>query len=125
MSDMNRALALSAFVIISFSSLNDAGAQTTGNRDATRRMGSAGTVSASGSKYQHRVIPAPSGTWGYEILLNGKAYIRQTTVAGRPGLKGYADKAAAETAAIAEIARIETEGAGSQKAAPAIPTGIR
>ncbi len=44
----------------------------------------------------HRIIDAPSGTFGYEILADGKLLVRQTNVPGQPGNTGCATKADAE-----------------------------
>lgn len=44
----------------------------------------------------HRLIDAPNGTFGYEILADGKLLVRQTNVPGQPGNNGCATKADAE-----------------------------
>ncbi len=44
----------------------------------------------------HRIIDAPNGTYGYEILADGKLLVRQTNVPGQPGNTGCATKADAE-----------------------------
>jgi hypothetical protein len=44
----------------------------------------------------HRIIDAPNGTFGYEILADGKLLVRQTNVPGQPGNSGCATKADAE-----------------------------
>jgi hypothetical protein len=44
----------------------------------------------------HRIIVAPNGTYGYEILTDGKLLVRQTNVPGQPGNTGCATKADAE-----------------------------
>jgi hypothetical protein len=47
----------------------------------------------------HRIIDAPKGTYGYEILADGKLLVRQTNVPGQPGNTGCATKADAENLA--------------------------
>lgn len=47
----------------------------------------------------HRIIDAPNGTFGYEILADGKLLVRQTNVPGQPGTSGCATKADAENLA--------------------------
>lgn len=47
----------------------------------------------------HRIIDAPNGTYGYEILADGKLLVRQTNVPGQPGNNGCATKADAENLA--------------------------
>ncbi|MBL7944625.1 MAG: DUF4907 domain-containing protein [Flavobacteriales bacterium] len=44
----------------------------------------------------HRIIDAPNGTYGYEILADGKLLVRQTNIPGQPGNTGCATKADAE-----------------------------
>lgn len=47
----------------------------------------------------HRVIDAPNGTYGYEILVDGKLFVRQTTVPGRSGVEGCPARQQAEALA--------------------------
>jgi len=44
----------------------------------------------------HRIIDAPNGTYGYEILADGKLLVRQTNIPGQPGNNGCARKDDAE-----------------------------
>lgn len=44
----------------------------------------------------HRIIDAPNGTFGYEILADGKLLVRQTNIPGQPGNTGCGTKADAE-----------------------------
>jgi hypothetical protein len=44
----------------------------------------------------HRIIVAPNGTYGYEVLADGKLLVRQTNIPGQPGNTGCATKADAE-----------------------------
>jgi hypothetical protein len=39
-----------------------------------------------------RVVPAAEKTWGYEILVNGKALVRQMTIPGMAGNRGFKSK---------------------------------
>ena len=48
----------------------------------------------------HRLIDAPNGTYGYEILADGKLLVRQTNVPGQPGNTGCTTKADAEQLAV-------------------------
>lgn len=48
----------------------------------------------------HRLIDAPNGTFGYEILADGKLLVRQTNVPGQPGNTGCTTKADAEQLAV-------------------------
>ena len=44
----------------------------------------------------HRIVDAPNGTYGYEILADGKLLVRQTNIPAQPGNTGCATKADAE-----------------------------
>ena len=47
----------------------------------------------------YRIIPAMDNTFGYEILINGKALIRQKNIPGLPGSTGFKRKVDAEKTA--------------------------
>lgn len=47
----------------------------------------------------YRIIPSIDNTYGYEILIKGKALIRQKNIPGLPGLAGFKRKEDAEKAA--------------------------
>jgi hypothetical protein len=47
----------------------------------------------------YRIISSIDNTYGYEILINGKAFIRQKNIPGSPGLTGFKRKGDAEKAA--------------------------
>jgi hypothetical protein len=53
------------------------------------------------ASYTHKVIPAEDGTFGYEIQQNGRPMIKQITIPGQPGNKGFAAKA--DAAKVAEL----------------------
>lgn len=53
-------------------------------------------ITATTAAITHRIIDAPNGTFGYEILADGKLLVRQTNVPGQPGNSGCATKAEAE-----------------------------
>ena len=55
----------------------------------------------------HRIIDAPNGTYGYEILADGKLLVRQSNVPGRPGNNGCATKVQAEQLAALVITKIK------------------
>ena len=47
----------------------------------------------------YRIIPSIADTYGYEILINGKAFIRQKNIPGLSGLAGFKRKEDAEKSA--------------------------
>lgn len=47
----------------------------------------------------YRIIPSIDNTYGYEILINGKAFIRQKNIPGLAGLAGFKRKKDAEKTA--------------------------
>ena len=47
----------------------------------------------------YRIIPSIANTYGYEILINGKAFIRQKNIPGLAGSTGFKRKDDAEKAA--------------------------
>lgn len=49
-----------------------------------------------GSALTYAIIDAPNGTFGYDILSNGKPFIHQTNLPGQPGNDGCKTKADAE-----------------------------
>jgi hypothetical protein len=50
----------------------------------------------SGSMLTHRIIDAPNGTYGYEVFMDGKLFVRQTSLPGRPGVEGCPTRQQAE-----------------------------
>ena len=50
-------------------------------------------------RYTVKLIDAGAGTYGYEIYTNNKLFIRQTTIPGVPGNKGFQQKADAQKVA--------------------------
>lgn len=49
-----------------------------------------------GSALSYTIIDAPNGTFGYDILSDGKLFIHQTNLPGQPGNEGCKTKADAE-----------------------------
>jgi len=47
---------------------------------------------SSNSENTYRIIPAINNTFGYEILVKEKVFIRQTNIPGMPGLNGFNQK---------------------------------
>lgn len=47
----------------------------------------------------YRIISSIANTYGYEILINGKAFIRQKNIPGLPGSTGFKRKEDAEKVA--------------------------
>jgi len=59
-----------------------------------------------GARLTHRIIPAESNTWGYDILANGKLLIHQPGIPAVPGNRGFRNQAAAERVAQLVIRKI-------------------
>lgn len=69
---------------------------STNNVNATKYS----TVSIySDSDTTYRIIPSIADTYGYEILINGKAFIRQKNIPGLPGSTGFKRKEDADKTA--------------------------
>lgn len=49
----------------------------------------------------YKIIPAANGTYGYEIWIDRKIYIRQKNIPGRPGVNGFISKK--EAASVARL----------------------
>lgn len=54
----------------------------------------------------YRIIDAPNGTFGYDILSNGRLFVHQTNLPGMPGIEGCRSQADAEKLAAFVIAKI-------------------
>ncbi len=57
-------------------------------------------------KYSVKLLSLPSNTYGYEIYADKKLFIRQVTIPGMPGNKGFQRKADAEKIAKLVIAKL-------------------
>jgi len=55
----------------------------------------------------YRIIDAPNGTYGYDILSDGRLFVHQTNLPGLPGNEGCTTKADAEKLAAFVIAKIQ------------------
>lgn len=55
----------------------------------------------------YRIIEAPGGTYGYDILSDGNLFIHQTNLPGRPGIEGCRTREQAETLAKLVIKKVE------------------
>ena len=55
----------------------------------------------------YRIIDAPNGTFGYEILSDGKLLVRQTNIPGQPGNTGCSSRTDAEKLAAFVAAKVE------------------
>lgn len=78
---------------------------------ASSREGIVGTSAApdiSASTISHRIIDAPNGTYGYEILMDGKLFVRQTNIPGRPGVEGCPTRQQAEDLAALVVDKIRS-----------------
>ncbi len=86
---------------------NVAYAQTMGNMlDNVGLSGTPGTTftfpkAEPPATYTHKVIPAAGNTFGYEIWQSGRPMIKQTTIPGMSGNKGFATSS--DAAKVAEL----------------------
>ncbi len=78
------------------------------------RPGSAGTTPGSnvnaGQKSDNvvcEIIPAPNKTWGYDIFIENRLFIHQTSVPGMPGNEGFKTKEGAAKVAAFVVAKIK------------------
>lgn len=53
------------------------------------------------------ITDAPNGTFGYDILNDGKLFVRQQNIPGQPGNKGCATKEEAERLAALVITKVK------------------
>lgn len=70
--------------------------RTTEGQPATTTAAAEFPRTPSTANITHRIIEAPNGTYGYEILADGKLLVRQTNVPGQPGNTGCATRTDAE-----------------------------
>src|SRR4051812_38083523 len=61
----------------------------------------------SNTKLTYKIIPAPKGTWCYDIFAEGRLMIHQPSVPGLPGNEGFKSKAGAEKVAKLVIEKIK------------------
>jgi len=73
------------------------GEQVSKNNVNTTRHSNITIYSYSDTTY--KIIPSIDNTYGYEILINGKALIRQKSIPGLPGSNGFKRKEDAEKTA--------------------------
>ena len=59
------------------------------------------------TKLTSRIIDAPNGTFGYEVLSDDKLFVRQTNVPGRPGNEGCRTREQAEKLSALVIQKIQ------------------
>lgn len=85
---------LSILVILFFPRI---GSQVSTHNVNATKLSTATTYSHSDTTY--RIISSNGDTYGYEILINGKAFIRQKNIPGLTGLTGFKRKEDAEKAA--------------------------
>jgi hypothetical protein len=57
------------------------------------------STSLSISKINYKIIPSINNTWGYDIFIDNKLKIHQTTIPGLPGSEGFKTKKTAEKVA--------------------------
>lgn len=55
----------------------------------------------------YKLIPAPGNTYGYDIYVDGRRLIHQTTIPGLPGVRGFARKKDAEKIAVLVIQKLQ------------------
>lgn len=56
--------------------------------------------------YTWRVIDAPHGTYGYEVMREGRIVVRHTSVPGLPGVEGCRTSGQAMALAEMEVAKL-------------------
>lgn len=78
-----------------------------GARTAQAEVGFPAPVEHKDAKLTARIIDAPYGTFGYEVLSDNKLFVRQTNVPGRPGNSGCPTKEQAEKLSILVIGKIQ------------------
>ena len=72
-------------------------AQKSGEREAQKNA----------VQYTYTIIPAESGTYGYDIYANKKLLIHQPSIPGMPGNKGFLTKSKAITTAKFAIKKLQ------------------
>lgn len=60
-----------------------------------------------GQKITYKTIQAEDQTWGYEIAIDKTPFIRQTSIPGQSGNKGFLKMKQAETAAKLVVEKLE------------------
>ena len=65
------------------------------------------TAEHQNAELSYRIIDAPNGTFGYDILSNGRLYIHQTNVPGVPGNEGCRTREQAEQLAVFVIEKMK------------------
>ncbi len=78
---------------------------TPSGEDSVARFPGAGEDSTAAITFS--VINAPNGTFGYDILRDGKLLIHQTNLPGQPGVEGCRTRADAEKLAAFVIDKIK------------------
>lgn len=59
------------------------------------------------AELSYRIIDAPNGTFGYDILSDGKLFIHQTNIPGQSGNEGCRTKEQAEKLALLIVGKME------------------
>jgi hypothetical protein len=59
------------------------------------------------AELSYRIIDAPNGTFGYDILSDGRRLVHQTNLPGMPGNEGWATREQAEQLAQLVIGKIQ------------------
>ena len=80
-----------------------------GQRAQAQRQATAQTAmpkAETNAKLTYLITDAPNGTFGYDILSDGKLIVRQLNIPGQPGNSGCATKADAERLAQLVIEKI-------------------
>jgi hypothetical protein len=57
--------------------------------------------------WTYRLLPAPDSTCGYEVRQQGQPLIRQVSVPGRPGSRGFAQARTAHASATLVLAKLQ------------------
>lgn len=61
----------------------------------------------SGAELTYRIIDAPNGTFGYDILCDGRLFVHQSNLPGMPGNEGCKIKGDAEKLAVFVIEKMK------------------
>jgi hypothetical protein len=68
---------------------------------------SPGAETHKNASYTYTIISAPNKTWGYDILMEKRLFIHQTSAPGLPGNEGFKTKTNAEKVAKLVIEKLK------------------
>lgn len=76
---------------------------------ADSAIASDSSAPATDATINYEIINAPEGTFGYDIIVNGKVMIHQTNIPGMPGLKGFASRDDAARVAVLVMDKLKNK----------------